>query len=261
MRLVPPALGALLGVAALVATAVLYDVSAVRGSDHQDSPTVVARPGADITDVFVFPDPNDPSKVVFEMNVDPLLTPGAATTSAALDPSVLYQFKIAHGAQAGVEDMVIQFLASGSGPSQTIAVYGPAAPAAAGTVSTLVGAPQSVPFNKATALANGAQLFVGPRTDPFAFDLAQFFKIIPDRNAAFQPNPPAPSASSFRGFTAAFNTTHGTTCDTSPASDFLAAGSYNVLAIVFEAPKSLVAPASGSQLIHVWTTASTQSGS
>jgi Domain of unknown function (DUF4331) len=261
MRPVHPAFGALVAVTALAVTAVLYDVSAVRGSDHQDSPAVLARPAADITDVFVFPDPNDATKVVFEMNVDPLLIPGAATTSAALDPSVLYQFKIAHGAQAGAEDMVIQFLAAGSGPAQTIGVYGPAAPAAPGTISTTVGAPQNVAFNKATVLANGAQVFVGPRTDPFAFDLAQFFKIIPDRNAAFQPNPPAPSASSFRGFSAAFNAAKGTNCEVTPSSDFLAAGSYNVLAIVFEAPKSLIAPASGSQMIHVWTTSSTPSGS
>ena len=261
MRITRRPLRALLGIAALVATAVLYDVAVVRGSDHQDSPTMIARPGADITDVFIYPDPNDATKVVLQMDVWPLLTPGTATTSVALDPDVLYQFKISHGERAGAEDMVIQFHANQSGPGQTVSVYGPAAPAQQGTISTLAGSAQSVPFNKPTSLANDVRVFVGPRADPFAFDLSQFFKIIPDRNFALQPNPPAPSANSFRGFTAAFNAAHGTSCDTAPASDFLTAGHFNIIAVVFEAPKSLIAPSSGSQMIHVWTTTSTQSGS
>lgn len=253
--------GALLALVALVATSVLYNVTSARGSDHQDSPTVVARPAADITDVFVYPNPTDSSRVVFQMDVFPLLTPGASTTSAGLDPQALYEFKISHGTNAGPEDMVIQFRANSAGSTQIVSVYGPSAPAQAGTTSTVVGTPQNVPFNTSTALSGGAKVFVGPRADPFFFDLAQFFKIIPDRNAGFQPNPPAPSASSFRGFTPAFNTAKGTSCDISPSSDFLAAGSYNVIALVFEAPKSLIAPASGSQVIHVWATTSTPSGS
>ena len=250
--------GGLLALAALIATVLVYDGTVVRSSDHQDSPTVVARPAADITDVFVYPNPNDPSRVVLQMNVDPLLTPGAATTSAALDPDVLYQFKIAHGARAGVEDMVLQFIARGSGPSQTIAVYGPVTPTQTGTDSTLVGEPQLVPFGRAETLKNDVKVFIGPRADPFFFDIAQFFKIIPDRNYQNQPSPPPATATSFRGFTAQFNTTNGTQCDTTPSSDFLAG--FNVLSIVFEAPKSLLAQGD-SKMIHVWATTSTQSGS
>ena len=253
--------GGLLALVALVASAVLYNSTAARGSDHQDSPTVIARPASDITDVYVYPDPNDATKVVFQMNVDPLLTPGAATTTAALDPAVLYQFKIAHGTNPGPEDTVIQFLASGSGPSQTVSVYGPAAPSAAGTTSTPVGTPTSFAFGTPANLANGGKVFVGPRADPFFFDLFQFFKIIPDRDYHNQPNPPAPTATSFRGFTAAFNTANGTNCDTSPAQDALSGNSFNVLSIVYEVPKSLIAPSGGSQMIHVWATTSTQSGS
>ena len=254
------ALGGVLAVGALVLTAVLYNAFPVRGSDHQDSPTTVARPAADITDVFVYPDPNDATRVVFQMDVYPLLVPGN-TSAAALDPAVLYQFKIAHGAAGNPEDAVIQFRANAVGPAQTIAVSGPVAPTAAGTNSTFVASgAQNISFNTASTIANGVQVFVGPRADPFAFDLVQFFKIIPDRSGPSGANA-APSASGFRGFTAAFNSAHGTNCDTSPASDFLSAGSYNVIALVFEAPKSLIAPASGSQTIHVWATTSTTTGS
>jgi tetratricopeptide (TPR) repeat protein len=66
------------------------------------------------------------------MDVSPLLTPANAS-QAALDPAVLYQFKIAHGTSAA-------------------------------------------------ALANGMRVFVGPRADPFFFDLFQFFSFLPDRN-------------------------------------------------------------------------------
>lgn len=255
-------LGGLFALVALVVTAVAFNVHGVRSSDHQDSPTVLARPAADITDVFVYPDPADSTKVVFQMDVDPLLMPGAQTNSAALDPAVVYQFKMSHGAQAGQpEDMVIQLQSTGAGTAQNVALYGPAAPAQTGTTSTLVGTAQGFPFNKVTTLSNGIQAFVGPRADPFFFDLSQFFKIIPDRNYQNQPNPPPPlvQATGFRGFTALFNSTHGTSCDTSPASDLLSTDNANVLSIVLEMPKSLVTTT--SPLINVWATTSTKSGS
>ncbi|GAC1402432.1 MAG: hypothetical protein NVSMB64_02330 [Candidatus Velthaea sp.] len=256
------AIGGILAVVALVVSAIAYNTLPVRGSDHQDSPTTFARPAADITDVFVYP-ATDPTKVVLQMDVDTSATPTADLTQ--LDPSVLYQFKIAHGAAGGAEDMVIQLLPQGTGASQTINVYGPFTPAATGTVSSNGPLSGSVPFNvtTGTVLTNGMNVFVGKRADPFFFDLAQFFKIIPDRNVGNQPNPPPPlvQATGFRGFTAAFNTANGTKCDTSASQDFLSANNANVVAIVIEAPRSLIAPAAGSQVIHLWATTSTRSGS
>ncbi|MFN2450478.1 MAG: DUF4331 family protein [Candidatus Baltobacteraceae bacterium] len=255
--------GALGGIVALAlaVSAIAYTALPVRSSDHQDSPLTVARPAADITDVYVFP-AADPSKVVLEMNVDTSLTPGA--NLAALDPAVLYQFKIAHG-KAGAEDMVIQLLPQGTGASQTINVYGPFTPANTGTVSSDGPFMGNVPFNQpaGTVLANGLKVFVGPRADPFFFDLAQFIKIIPDRDYKQQPSPPPPlvQATGFRGFSAAFNAANGTSCDTSPAVDALSANKANVVAIVIEAPRSLIAPSTGSQIINLWATTSTQSGS
>jgi hypothetical protein len=254
MKSLPRSVGGALALLALVASVVIYDARPGLSSDHQDSPKTVARPGADITDVFVYPDPNDATRVVLQMDVDPLLAPGAATTSAALDPDVLYQFKISHGATAGAEDMVVQFKATSAGPTQQIAVYGPTAPSQTGVNSTLVGTPTLVGYNASTTLASTAKVFVGPRTEPFFFDLAQFFKIIPDRNYMNQPNPPAATATGFRGFAAG----NANGCDTSTASNILAG--YNVLSIVFEAPKALIAPAGGSQMIHVYATTSTTSG-
>jgi hypothetical protein len=253
------ALGGGLAVLALVLTGMLFNVQTARSSDHQDSPTTVAHPAADITDVFLYPAGDNPANVVLQMDVDPLLTPATAG-QAALDPAVLYQFKIAHGANAGPEDMVIQVQASGAGPSQTVNVYGPfttSSPSTLATVNTgaLAG---SVTFGSTTAAAftNGLRVFAGPRADPFFFDLFQFFSFLPDRNAQTAGAPPhAPFSFKFPAPGGQF-----ASCVQGTPVDALSANSFNVLSIVIEAPRALIAPASGSQKIHLWTTTSTQSG-
>jgi hypothetical protein len=254
------AIGGALAVGALVLTAVLYNAVPVRGSDHQDSPTVVSHHTADITDVYVYPAGDNPANVVLQMDVDPLLAPGAQTTGESLDPAVLYQFKIAHGS-ATAEDMVIQVQPTGTGPTQVIGVSGPAAPNQTGTVSTVLPTTGSVPFGSTTApaLTNGLKVFVGPRADPFFFDLFAFFKFLPDRNYK-TPGATAPAGTplsfNFPAPSGAFaNCLQGT------PSDALSSNNFNVLSIVVEAPRALIAPASGSQQIHVWATTSTTSGS
>ena len=62
----------------------LYSIKAARGSDHQDSPTVVANPLADITDVFAFPDPHDASRVALAMDVRPLIPPECTAVSHSI---------------------------------------------------------------------------------------------------------------------------------------------------------------------------------
>ena len=74
----------------------LYAGRAVRASDHQDSPTVVSNPLADITDVFAFPDPKDASKVALVMDVRPLI-PGGMYGNIALDPNVRIAHAFCHG--------------------------------------------------------------------------------------------------------------------------------------------------------------------
>ena len=62
---------------------------------------------------------------------------------------------------------------------------------------------------------------------------------------------PRPSATGFRGFAP------GSGCDESPAQDFFAANRFNVLALVVELPRSLLAPARGRLgTVRIWTTTS-----
>jgi hypothetical protein len=284
-------LGGIAAISTLVAAAFLYSALPVRSSDHQDTPAMINRPAADITDVYVFPSPTNANNVVLVMDVNPLIPPGMGTTKQ-FDPAVLYQFKISHGPALGntaPEDTVIQFLAQGTGTGQTLSVYGPGAPRQTGTSSLVLGSQAgSVTYNQASTLGNGMQVFAGPRADPFFFDLFAFFNIIPDRFYGYHPNPPngpAPVASpapspgqvnfssfgggigpgqvppnSFRGFTAAFNAANGTSCSTSPSADALSSNKFNVLSIVAEVPKTLLT-SSTSSIIHVWATTSTTTGS
>ena len=247
------ALGAA-GIVALAGAAVLYAAHPVRGSDHQDSFTVTNRPGADITDVFVYQAPDNAANVVLQMDVFPLI-PHAALGSDALDPAVLYQFKIDTNGD-GTEDMVLQLKARGAGTGQSIDVYGPAHPIAAGTASQLIGKTGTIAFNDRTGtpLPNGVKAFVGDAKDPFFFDLARFFQILPDRDYQNQPNPQPPDPSiGFRGF--APGNPNG--CSTAASQDFLSSNQFNVISIVTELPKSML----GGGKIGVWATTSTTTGS
>lgn len=272
---IPRFAGAAAVLALLLGAVFLYTVHPGYSSDHQDSPTMINRPGADITDVFVFPAPGNSSNVVLAMAVYPLIPAGqTGNPQFSFDPAVMYQFKIDNVGDHK-EHIVIQLQANGTGPNQTMNVFGPAAPSEQGTMSTFVAQTGTVQVGNTNAavLSNGMRVFAGPRQDPFFFDLARFFQIIPDRNYQNGSNPPAATATSFRGFTAAFNTQNGTACDTTPSQDFLLAGQtsggayngagpFNVLAIVVELPKTLLASQSGQPgKIAVWTTTSTTTGS
>ena len=221
---------------------------------------MVNRPGADITDVFVFPSPANNANVVLVMDVYPLIPAGQGPTKF-FDPAVMYQFKIDNAGDKK-EHLVIQFQASApSGTSQTITMYGPAAPNAQGTQSTFVAPAGTFNYNDASAtLPGNIKVFAGPREDPFFFDLARFFAIIPDRNYQNQPNPNPPNpAVGFRGFP---NSGQFTACDHLASQDFLSANGFNVLSLVVELPRTVLAPSGGNPgKIGVWATTSTVSGS
>lgn len=254
----------------LAFTMSLYSFKAARGSDHQDSPTVVANPLADITDVYTFPNPHDASRVDLAMDVRPLI-PSGMYSGIALDPNVLYQFKIATtgvASNAIKENTVVQFTADSAGTNQNITLYGPAAPNEVGTANTTVGATGTFPFGKVSSLKGGIKVFVGPRRDPFFFDLAQFFKIVPDRNYQNHPKVPPATATSFRFATRSqkivlngvdYGTAGSNKCKIAKPMDLLTP--YDVISIVIEMPKTMLAPASGSPgVIGVWATTATPDG-
>jgi hypothetical protein len=189
----------------------------VIAADHIDAPSVTGPSSTslatDITDVYAFQSPADNTKMVLVANVAGLLTPGAKTTDAKFGSNVLYEMNIDNTGD-NVEDLVIQFIVQNG----RVRAYGPVAPAATGTTSTIRtnGAITEVDVtaNGAAPIVgtgtNGMKLFAGPRDDPFFFDLTRFKEII------------AGTQTSFR----------------SPGVDFF--GGLNVLSLVVELPKTLL---------------------
>jgi hypothetical protein len=176
-------LGSVTAVVALTGAGVLYAVHPAKSSDHQDTYNLATRANksADITDVYVYPAPDNANNVVFVMDTTPLVLPGAGTSSF-FDPTLMYQFKISHQT-SGQEDEVIQLGVTGTTASQTLTLYGPNKPNEIGTTNTFITPTGTFAYNKPTTLAgNTIQAFAGPRTDPFFFDLFAFFTFLGDRN-------------------------------------------------------------------------------
>jgi hypothetical protein len=80
---------AALGLAALASCGAIAVLSTGRASDHLDGPRATADPASDITDVFAFTSPGDPSRMVFAMALTPY-----ASASARFSSGVDYVFRI-----------------------------------------------------------------------------------------------------------------------------------------------------------------------
>lgn len=211
------------------------------GSDHQDTPLVELNPRMDLTDVYAFPG-SAPGRIVLVMNTSGFLSP-AQSGNAAFDPNLLYQFKVDNNGDA-IEDKVIQVTFDGSSNSQTVNVYGPAAPGVTGAMMNTVNT--SAPlltgaFSTNLGSATGIQAFAGPRDDPFFLDLEAAFCILPDRRPASGALA-APCALPTVGFRAP-----------GQAVNYIAG--YNVLSIVVELPSSLLENGAPGKL-GIWGTIS-----
>jgi len=203
----------------------------IYAADHVDAPAVTGTGnvslGADITDVYAFQSPSDNNNMVFVINTQGLLSP-SASMAAQFPGNTMFELNIDNNGD-NVEDMVFQCLVK----KGKLRVYGPAAPSATGTSSTVIAtAPYAevavTPYGAASpTIGNsikGVKLFAGPRDDPFFFDLKRFKEIIAGTATAFHA---------------------GTSED--PATDTFAGT--NVMSIVIEVPKALLG---SSSTINVW---------
>lgn len=214
----------------------------LRAADHADAPDTTEG-NLDINDLYVF---NEGDDVVFIMTVAPLLTPGAATDDAALNPMGLYEFKL-DVERDGVEEAVIQVAAASAGPGQTITVRGPIAPSMAGTTSTVAAAPTLSGTFDTELSGSGMRAWVGPSDDPFYIDLFGDESLTSVLNAAYG---------------AALGTQVGdpgeqTLAFADPAVDDLLG--LNTLSIVVQMPKSMVADALGIDadgVFYAWASTS-----
>ena len=77
-------------------------------ANHREAPITALDYKADITDVYAFVSYDNPDKVTFIMNVDPLLEPSNGPTRFPFDPEILYSIKIDNNHDA-VEDISFNF--------------------------------------------------------------------------------------------------------------------------------------------------------
>ncbi len=228
----------------------------LKASDHADTAENVNRPGADLTDVFIFPSPTNSANVVLAMDLHPLI-PAGQGGSVSFDPNVLYQFKMDTSGDY-VEDLVIQARFMGTGANQKVVIVGPSRPYTTGTTAVL-GRPYPTvgTINTPFSPTPGMMVYAGARSDPFFFDLNRFYGILPDRMTPLtgkQVDYPSimaadtPQINGFRGFPV------GSGYDTTPSSDFLA--NFNVLSIVVELPRSAL----GGGMVRLWETTSIPAG-
>ena len=230
-----------LSLAAVAAVAVLALARVSSASDHQDTPEVELKQLNDINDVYAFPG-SRADRIALVLTTASPITPAQSAT-IGFDPNQLYQIKVDNTGDA-VEDLVLQFQFTGTGPNQQVVMYGPVAPAQAGGVNTRVAASPALsgPTNTALGSAAGIQLQAGLFDDPFWIDLEQFFKIIPDRAPVQGP------LSTIR--------TQQATAFRNPGIDYLRG--FNALGIVVELPEDLLLPAGAAAdpKIGIWATTS-----
>jgi hypothetical protein len=156
-------------------------------ADHFSGPRAIADPASDIADMYVFPSPERPGRLVLVLNVFPAAAPGALFSDA-----VDYRFRlrpVAASAAAGRPAFEV-------GPAEYIVSCTFAAPAAhngdaptqLGTCSLPGG--QQVSFrvgDEQGAEASGLRVFAGVRLDPFFVDLMGLQATEKLRRLAFKP--------------------------------------------------------------------------
>jgi Domain of unknown function (DUF4331) len=215
-------------------------IQKVYGSDHREAPTVDGLQEGDLTDVYVFVDPNDSTHVDFIMNVNPFAN-AAESLGYSFSPSFLYQFKIDNTGDA-VEDQVIQVMFNTNGQGQVASVYGPAAPTTTGARNTLLTSKPTATgtFNTTFGTSSGVQAFAGMRDDPFVFDFAQFTRILNNEQDLFR------GVGTFRGRPVRADGTSGV--------DIFAG--FNLSSIVVSVPISMIK--GSGPTINVWATVSQQ---
>jgi hypothetical protein len=217
-------------------------------SDHADTAENVNRIGADLTDVFVFPNPSNAANVVLVMDSHGLI-PAGQGGNVSFDPQVLYQFKIDNTGDF-VEDLVIQLRFVGVGPNQRVLVSGPTRPFLDGTMTVLTRPyPVVGTINTTFSPAAGIKVFAGVRSEPFFFDLNAFYAALPDRMT-----PLTGHQVDFPSINAANTPQTGGFRPAGQAMDYLS--NLNVMSVVVELPKAML----GNGVIRVWETTSLPTG-
>jgi hypothetical protein len=95
-------------IVALAMSLFMLAPSSIFASSHREAPITALDHSADVTDWYAFVSYDDPTKVTFILNVDPLLEPANGPNYFPFDPSVLYEMHVDNN-QDGLDDVTFQF--------------------------------------------------------------------------------------------------------------------------------------------------------
>lgn len=228
----------------LLASTLFVPHPALYAADHRDAPAVDGAGEGDITDVFAFLDPNDKSRIVLAMGVNPFAVP-AVIQSYRFSKDFLYQFKIDRTGSYR-EDFVVQvtFQDTPTGQRAHVRVGSPD-PGYVGASNVLLVNPPSeldIPAGTLFGAPNDIQVFTGLRDDPFVLD-GQFFRITAGEADVFR-NIPSSPLGPLRGRTVRADGTSGL--------DMF--GGFNASYIVVEFPVAWLGVT--KDIINIWGTVS-----
>src|SRR5215813_2135720 len=99
------------GVAIIVMALMTLTTTApvARAASHREAPLIALDPAADNTDTYMFRSWQDPTKVVFIMNVIPGQDPADGPNYFNFDDDVVYRFNIDNDQDGSAEDIIYEF--------------------------------------------------------------------------------------------------------------------------------------------------------
>lgn len=169
-----------------IATFLLLGCTSAWAADHLDSPLVQNDPAADINDVYVFVNPNDPDELMLVATVLPI-----ADASSRFSDAVEYRFNVVN--LATNDSILIGCRALGrKAKGMRCQLDG---------TDTVAGPLDRINTND----AGDMRLFAGVRDDPFFFDLVAFNQTVANALAG-DPSPIAFDPTTAEDFFAPLNT-------------------------------------------------------
>ena len=144
---------------------------AALASDHKEAPSISETPPSDIADLYAFLNPDDNTKLVLAMTVNPFSVP---TEGIAFNFSnrILYRFNIDNDGDAEA-DAFINFRFQ---PNGTFSAEFPGGITIDGVSTAATEEPE--PNEAIVTSEEGIRIFAGPRDDPFFFDIVGFFRFL-----------------------------------------------------------------------------------
>jgi len=144
----------------------------INASDHIDSPTVAHDKASDINDMYFFLDPNDNSRVVLIMTINPFIISSEIIGQAIFDHNLRYRFEIENTGDARPDRFIDVTFARGLGRElpQTGTVRLPNGRSFSGPVTPGLQGDTPPDFIITTDATSGASFYAGTPDDPFFLD-------------------------------------------------------------------------------------------